>query len=68
MNEDMMTEAERASKLAEPATEDTATRGKGVFYVHTLGCQMNVHDSERIAGVLASGWLCARHRRTIPRS
>ena len=45
MNEDMMTEAERASKLAEPATEDTATRGKGVFYVHTLGCQMNVHDS-----------------------
>ena len=35
MNEDMMTEAERASKLAEPATEDTATRGKGVFYVHT---------------------------------
>ena len=52
MNEDMMTEAERASKLAEPATEDTATRGKGVFYVHTLGCQLHVHDSERIAGVL----------------
>ena len=58
MNEDMMTEAERASKLAEPATEDTATRGKGVFYVHTLGCQMNVHDSERIAGVLeADGYV-----------
>ena len=52
MNEDMMTEAERASKLAEPAANDTPTRGKGVFYVHTLGCQMNVHDSERIAGVL----------------
>ena len=60
MNEDMMTEAERASKLAEPATEDTATRGKGVFYVHTLGCQMNVHDSERIAGVLeANGYVPA---------
>lgn len=60
MNEDMMTEAERASKLAEPATEDTATRGKGVFYVHTLGCQMNVHDSERIAGVLeADGYVPA---------
>ncbi len=28
------------------------TRGKGVFHMHTLGCQMNVHDSERIAGVL----------------
>lgn len=27
-------------------------RGKGVYYVHTLGCQMNVHDSERIAGLL----------------
>ena len=60
MNEDMMTEAERASKLAEPATEDAATRGKGVFYVHTLGCQMNVHDSERIAGVLeADGYVPA---------
>lgn len=36
------------------------TRGKGVFYVHTLGCQMNVHDSERIAGVLeADGYVPA---------
>lgn len=60
MNEDMMTEAERASKLAEPTAEDTATRGKGVFYVHTLGCQMNVHDSERISGVLeADGYVPA---------
>ena len=60
MNEDMMTEAERASKLAEPTTGDTATRGKGVFYVHTLGCQMNVHDSERISGVLeADGYVPA---------
>ncbi len=60
MNEDMMTEAERASKLAEPAANDTPTRGKGVFYVHTLGCQMNVHDSERIAGVLeADGYVPA---------
>lgn len=25
---------------------------KGVYYIHTLGCQMNEHDSERIAGVL----------------
>ncbi|MFD0704902.1 tRNA (N6-isopentenyl adenosine(37)-C2)-methylthiotransferase MiaB [Alloscardovia venturai] len=23
-----------------------------VYYIHTLGCQMNAHDSERIAGVL----------------
>ena len=50
MNEEMMTEEERA--LA-PADAQGA-RGKGVFSVHTLGCQMNVHDSERIAGVLES--------------
>ena len=25
---------------------------RGVYYVRTLGCQMNEHDSERIAGVL----------------
>ena len=54
MNEDMMTEAERASKLAEPTVDTAPVRGRGVFYVHTLGCQMNVHDSERIAGVLES--------------
>lgn len=47
MNEDMMTDEERASAQGE-GTE----RGKGVFRIHTLGCQMNVHDSERIAGVL----------------
>ena len=60
MNEDMMTEAERASKLTEPNENGAPARGKGVFYVHTLGCQMNVHDSERIAGVLeADGYVPA---------
>ncbi len=60
MNEDMMTEAERALKLAETPAETTSSRGRGVFYVHTLGCQMNVHDSERIAGVLEdSGYVPA---------
>lgn len=49
MNEDMMSEAERASTVAPRAT---GRRGKGLFHIHTLGCQMNVHDSERIAGVL----------------
>ncbi|MDO4913282.1 MAG: tRNA (N6-isopentenyl adenosine(37)-C2)-methylthiotransferase MiaB [Bifidobacteriaceae bacterium] len=51
MDESMMTEEERASYR----NTDNATlreNAKGVFYVHTLGCQMNVHDSERIAGVL----------------
>ena len=52
MNEDMMTESERTSTLTDPTLGATTGRGKGVFYVHTLGCQMIVHDSERIAGVL----------------
>ena len=36
MNEDMMTEAERALKLTEPNENGAPARGKGVFYVHTL--------------------------------
>ncbi|MEN6606555.1 MAG: tRNA (N6-isopentenyl adenosine(37)-C2)-methylthiotransferase MiaB, partial [Bryobacteraceae bacterium] len=24
------------------------------FYIETFGCQMNVHDSERVAGTLAA--------------
>lgn len=44
-----MTDDERLGmKCAAAATG----RGRGVYYVHTLGCQMNVHDSERISGVL----------------
>ena len=49
MNEDMMTEAERASIAADGTDGLLGKRGKGVFHIHTLGCQMNVHDSERIA-------------------
>src|SRR5215471_3826623 len=33
-----------------PAAQVTAT-GKA-FYLETFGCQMNVHDSEKVAGVL----------------
>lgn len=59
MNEDMMTEAERAS-IESDEHLTTQERGKGVFHIHTLGCQMNVHDSERIAGVLeADGYVPA---------
>ena len=60
MNEDMMTEAERASIAADGTDGLLGKRGKGVFHIHTLGCQMNVHDSERIAGVLeANGYVPA---------
>ncbi|NEG70120.1 tRNA (N6-isopentenyl adenosine(37)-C2)-methylthiotransferase MiaB [Bifidobacterium choloepi] len=50
MNEEMMTEEERLTTVGDE--RESGDRGNGVFYVHTLGCQMNVHDSERIAGVL----------------
>ena len=60
MNEDMMTEAERASIAADGTDGLLGKRGKGVFHIHTLGCQMNVHDSERIAGALeANGYVPA---------
>ncbi|BDR54809.1 tRNA-2-methylthio-N(6)-dimethylallyladenosine synthase [Bombiscardovia apis] len=49
MNEGMMTQGERQMNFGPQSSED---RGQGLYYVHTLGCQMNVHDSERIAGVL----------------
>ena len=63
MNEDMMTPEERRTNISqaqhttqvEPAPRSTGEhpgRGRGLYYVHTLGCQMNVHDSERIAGVM----------------
>lgn len=47
-----MTTEERNPIAAETTETTGGGRGKGVYYVHTLGCQMNVHDSERIAGLL----------------
>jgi tRNA-2-methylthio-N6-dimethylallyladenosine synthase len=38
---------------ASPAPTGEATSGKS-FYVETFGCQMNVHDSEKVSGVLLS--------------
>jgi tRNA-2-methylthio-N6-dimethylallyladenosine synthase len=35
-------------KSAPPATSN----GKNTFYLETFGCQMNEHDSEKVAGVL----------------
>lgn len=55
MNEDMMTREERLTNTQESGGSEQ--RGKGLYYVHTLGCQMNVHDSERIAGIMeANGY------------
>lgn len=40
--------------MAQMLNQETVAVDKptGKYYVQTLGCQMNVHDSERIAGVL----------------
>jgi tRNA-2-methylthio-N6-dimethylallyladenosine synthase len=34
------------------AESPCATTGAGTFYLETFGCQMNEHDSEKVAGVL----------------
>lgn len=35
---------------------------KGTYYIHTYGCQMNVHESEKLAGMLSvRGFQPARH-------
>ena len=61
----MMTESERSTTAPEPQAA-AGDRGKGVFHIHTLGCQMNVHDSERIAGVLkASGYVPATEQQVM---
>ena len=43
---------ERAGEPTRRARTLAAVTGR--FYVRTYGCQMNEHDSERIAGVLAA--------------
>src|SRR3984893_11429986 len=41
------------ASLSEPAVAlSTSTPGDKTFYLETFGCQMNVHDSEKVAGVL----------------
>jgi tRNA-2-methylthio-N6-dimethylallyladenosine synthase len=48
----------KASKASEAAKADclkipqAATRHLKTFYLETFGCQMNVHDSEKVAGAL----------------
>ena len=45
---------------AEPSTHDgSASTLWRTFYIETFGCQMNVHDSEKVAGVLMGSGLAA---------
>lgn len=34
------------------ASEETGVTARGTFYIETFGCQMNDHDSEKVAGLL----------------
>ncbi|WP_126381084.1 tRNA (N6-isopentenyl adenosine(37)-C2)-methylthiotransferase MiaB [Actinomyces howellii] len=42
------------STAAQPASSSGEGRVPRTYHVRTLGCQMNVHDSERMAGLLES--------------
>ena len=48
----MQTENQMTAAYAELTAKTGDKSGKKVYSIHTLGCQMNVHDSERIAGLL----------------
>ncbi|WP_370634476.1 tRNA (N6-isopentenyl adenosine(37)-C2)-methylthiotransferase MiaB [Actinotalea sp. Marseille-Q4924] len=51
-----------AAPLSAPASDRTgaAVAARGTYVVRTLGCQMNVHDSEHMAGMLeAAGYVAA---------
>jgi Uncharacterized protein family UPF0004 len=47
------------SVMDRSAPGETSGRGRGRFFIHTFGCQMNLADSERMAGALeAGGYTC----------
>src|SRR6266853_4383170 len=48
---EMLTGANASSPEAAAAL-CAGTPGENTFYIETFGCQMNVHDSEKVAGVL----------------
>ncbi len=54
-NFDIRLDALAGANTATPvraATLDATAPGNDTFYLETFGCQMNVHDSEKVAGVL----------------
>jgi tRNA-2-methylthio-N6-dimethylallyladenosine synthase len=49
---DVRLAAPRAGTENSARVQDQASSGGKTFYIETFGCQMNVHDSEKVAGVL----------------
>ena len=43
-----------SANAASGATPASSVHGSGTFFLETFGCQMNDHDSEKVAGVLLS--------------
>jgi len=50
----------RPAVVAVPRNSETAAPGGAArtFYIETFGCQMNVHDSEKVAGLLLQRGYC----------
>ncbi|MGH9715775.1 MAG: tRNA (N6-isopentenyl adenosine(37)-C2)-methylthiotransferase MiaB [Candidatus Acidiferrales bacterium] len=52
----------RREENCEAPLSDATLDGRKSFYIETFGCQMNVHDSEKVAGVLlARGYTPAKN-------
>jgi tRNA-2-methylthio-N6-dimethylallyladenosine synthase len=51
---DIELESLTGCRVASEAWARTAAQARGTFYLETFGCQMNDHDSEKVAGVLLS--------------
>ena len=47
-------------------TEGSATIGPRTYQIRTYGCQMNVHDSERLAGLLEEAGYHRSAEDTLP--
>ena len=51
---DIELESLTGRRVASEAGALVAAQARGTFYLETFGCQMNDHDSEKVAGVLLS--------------
>jgi tRNA-2-methylthio-N6-dimethylallyladenosine synthase len=52
MEQEIHVRLESLTGAAQPAVPASLSTGLGTFYIETFGCQMNDHDSEKVAGVL----------------